>query len=128
MRPPPPNRPPDNIWFRLLIPAGFLFCATALSWVMTSFDRSGAPIVRFIGRYAVWVILVEAAAIVAFALIAMAVDRRQAMNRRTVCPGTAPEDAGVADRTSSATSAESPSPPQSNLATELTRQRERGPG
>ena len=81
MRTPPPNRPPDNIWFRLLIPAGFLFCATSLSWVMTTFDRSGAPIVRWINQYAVWAILVESVAIVLFAVVAMSVDRRESVRR-----------------------------------------------
>lgn len=77
MRPPNPNRPPDNLCFKLLIPAGFLFCATSLSWVMTTFDRSGAPIVRWIKAYAVWAILAEAALIVVLAVLAMALDRRQ---------------------------------------------------
>jgi hypothetical protein len=98
MRPPPANRPPDNIWFRLLIPAGFLFCATALSWVMSSFDRSGAPIVRWINRYAVWAILVESIAIVAFAVIAMAVDRRQALKNKTALPGLDPGKAAMSDQ------------------------------
>ena len=100
MRPPPANRPPDNIWFRLLIPAGFLFCATSLSWVMSSFDRSGAPIVRWINRYAVWAILVESVAIVVFAVIAMAVDRRQALQNKTALPETDPGKAAVNDQTS----------------------------
>jgi hypothetical protein len=100
MRPPPANRPPDNIWFRLLIPAGFLFCATSLSWVMSSFDRSSAPIVRWINRYAVWAILVESIAIVAFAVIAMAVDHRQALKNKAALPGTDPGKAAMNDQAS----------------------------
>ena len=87
MRPPNPNRTPDNVWFKLLIPTGFVFCATALSWVMTAFDRSGAPVVRWINRYAVWAILIEAAAIVVFAVIAMAVDRRRTLQRAEALQG-----------------------------------------
>ena len=99
MRPPPPNRPPDNIWFRLLIPTGFLFCATSLSWVMSSFDRSGAPVVRWLNRYAVWWILAEAAVIVVLAVTAMAVDRRQALKNKTALSGTNPDKAAMGDQT-----------------------------
>ncbi len=86
MRTPPANRPPDSIWFKLLIPLGFVFCATALSWVMTAFDRSGAPIVRWINQYAVWAIVLESLAIVAVAVVAMAVDRKQSLQNRTARP------------------------------------------
>jgi amino acid transporter len=86
MRTPPPNRPPDNLWFRLLIPLGFLFCATALSWVMTSFDRSGAPVVKWLNRYAIWLIAVEAVAISVVSVTAMAVDRRRSTATKTSSP------------------------------------------
>lgn len=99
MRPPSANRPPDNIWFKLLIPVGFLFCATALSWVMTTFDRSGAPIVRWLNQYAVWAILAEAAAIVFIAVLAMAVDRRQSLQNKTALPrAETPGRAAMDDR------------------------------
>ena len=99
MRPPPANRPPDNIWFKLLIPSGFLFCGTALSWVMSSFDRSGAPVVRWINRYAVWAILAESLAIVAFAVVAMTVDRRQTLKNKAALPDSGSGKAAVSDRT-----------------------------
>jgi len=95
MRTPPPNRPPDNIWFRLLIPAGFLFCATCLSWVMTTFDRSGAPVVRWINQYAIWAIAVESVAIVVFAVVAMTMDGRQSRKTKNALPD--PEGPGKAE-------------------------------
>jgi hypothetical protein len=98
MRPPPANRPPDNIWFKLLIPVGFLFCATALAWVMSSFDRSGAPVVRWINRYAVWAILIESIAIAACAVIAMTVDRRQTLKTKAALQETGSGKAAVNDQ------------------------------
>ncbi len=86
MRTPPANRPPDSLWFRSLIPVGVLFCATCLSWVMTSFDRSGAPIVRWINQYAVWLILVESIALVVLAVVAMAMDRKQTLKMKAASP------------------------------------------
>ncbi len=79
MRTPPANRPPDNIWFRLLIPAGFLFCATCLSWVMSAFGDQQAPVSRWLSRHAMTAILIEAAVIVVLSITAMAVDRRQSL-------------------------------------------------
>ena len=93
MRPPNPNRPPDNLCFKLLIPVGFLFCATSLSWVMTAFDRSGAPVVRWLKQYAVWAILGEAAAIVVLAVLAMALDRRQSQRSKAEVQKTPVEPA-----------------------------------
>jgi hypothetical protein len=97
MRPPPANRPPDNAWFRLLIPTGFLFCATSLAWVMSSFDRSGAPVVRWLNQYAVWAILAESVAIVFLAFTAMAVDRRQTLKSKAALPETESDKAAVGD-------------------------------
>jgi len=95
MRAPPANRPPDNVWFRLLIPTGFLFCATSLAWVMSSFDRSGAPVVHWLNRYAAWAILIESGAIAALAVVAMAVDRRTSLKNKTALPGADPGKAAV---------------------------------
>jgi len=67
---------------------------------MASFDRSGAPIVRWINRYAVWAILVESVAIVTFAVIAMAVDRRQSLKNKTALPETDPGKAAMSDQMS----------------------------
>ena len=100
MRTPPANRPPDNIWFRLLVPAGFLFCATALSWVMSSFGDQRAPISRLLSRYAVWAILVESIAIVAFAILAMTIDRRQSLKNKAASSGpVSPDEAAMSDVT-----------------------------
>jgi hypothetical protein len=62
---------------------------------MSSFDRSGAPVVRWLNQYAMWAILGESAVIVVLAVTAMAVDRRQALKNKTALPGSDPGKAAV---------------------------------
>ncbi|MBW3540926.1 MAG: hypothetical protein KY476_11700 [Planctomycetes bacterium] len=73
-KPPVAERP--NIFFRLTTFAGAVFVVTILAFVAAMFGDSAAPPTRFLDKHGGRLIGWEVAAILAFGLIAMAVDRR----------------------------------------------------
>jgi hypothetical protein len=78
-RPRSANRPPDNLAFKLLIPLGFVFCATVLIYVVSGLGDQTIPLKRLITRYAPPLLAAEVVAVVVDGLIAMTIDRRRSL-------------------------------------------------
>jgi hypothetical protein len=70
---------PPNKYFRLVIATGALFAFTAMCMFASALGHPLAPPNRFFNRYGIPLILVEAGALIASAVVALSVDRRQTL-------------------------------------------------
>jgi hypothetical protein len=86
-------RAPDNLFFRLLIPAGFLFCAAILMFVMAGLGHPESAVNIAIARYSPIAIGILAGVILVVGIAAMAIDRRRTLKLGEATP---PKDEGVA--------------------------------
>jgi ABC-type transport system involved in cytochrome bd biosynthesis fused ATPase/permease subunit len=75
-------RAPDNVFFRLLVPAGVLFCAAILMSVMASLGHPESAVNIAIARYSPVVIAILAGLILSVGITAMAIDRRRTLKLR----------------------------------------------
>ena len=71
-----------NVFFWLVIPACMAFVITLLSLVAARMGKREAPINGWLDRYADILLTVEVIAILLFALLAMATDRRKLIEQR----------------------------------------------
>jgi hypothetical protein len=69
----------DNLFFRLLIPVGFLFCAAVLMSVMASLGHPDSAVNIAIARYSPVVIAILAGLILVLGMTAMTIDRRRTL-------------------------------------------------
>lgn len=92
-------RVPDNLFFRLLVPAGFLFCAAVLMSVMASLGHPESAVNIAIARYSPLVIGVLAGAILVLGIVAMTIDRRRTLQLR---PNADTKNKGAAAETTAA--------------------------
>jgi hypothetical protein len=73
---------PDNLFFRLLAPAGFLFCAAVLMSVMAGLGHPESAVNIAIARYSPLAIGILAGAILVLGIVAMTIDRRRTLQLR----------------------------------------------
>ena len=74
----PPSQPvSENLAFKLLIPLGFLFCATTLIYIVSGMGDPELAINRFIARTAPRLLVALVAGILIDGVMAMAIDRRR---------------------------------------------------
>lgn len=72
------QRSPVSIWFRLAGIAGALFCVTASAWAAAGIGDQNHPLKRWLGRYGLVLIAVEAAVVVAATVLGMIVPEADA--------------------------------------------------
>lgn len=77
---PPPISPPNRL-FRAVIVCGGLFAITVMSMVASTFGDPEAPPNRFFHDYGIILILAETALLLIVIFLAMAIDRRETVQR-----------------------------------------------
>lgn len=65
------HRSPVSIWFRLAGLAAALFCVTASAWAAAGMGDQNHPLKRWLGRYGLILIAIEAAVVVVAAVLGM---------------------------------------------------------
>lgn len=72
------QRSPVSVWFRLAGLAAALFCVTATAWAAAGVGDQNHPLKRWLGRYGLVLIAVEAAVVVAATVLGMIVPETEA--------------------------------------------------
>jgi hypothetical protein len=75
-----------NPFWGIVVGASGGFCVTILAYLASGLGSPAAPLNQFFTRYGFLLICVETAVIVITGLLALAMDRRQAVRRRRPAP------------------------------------------
>jgi len=70
---------PPNLFFRLVLIFGSIFCVTVMSMIASLFGNPQAPPNKFFHNYGGWMIAIETALVLAIGFIALMIDRRRGM-------------------------------------------------
>ena len=96
------QRSPVSVWFRLAGLAAALFCVTATAWAAAGVGDQNHPLKRWLGRYGLALVAVEAAVVVAATVLGMIVPETEAT---TIAHPEEPADEGATEGPRSESSA-----------------------